>query len=559
MFSPLYSLRSRLFALLLFAWLLTLFMPGQAAHAQTPTPAWVARYNGPINRYNAANAVKVDAQGNVYVTGQSSGVNTGSDYATIKYDANGNQLWVARYHGPGNNFNIAYALAVDQQGNVYVTGESPDANNGFYGATIKYDANGNQLWVARYAGGGGYALALDAQGSLYVTGVSGTIKYDTNGNQIWVALYQRPGDNYDSSYALKLDALGNVYVTGVTQNSGSHYGAATIKYDANGNQLWVALYSPPGDTSDYAHDLAVDAQGNVYVTGYTYDANSRYQGITIKYDPNGNQLWGARYYGGGGVALALDSQSNVYVTGSAATLKYDTQGNQLWAAPYTASGNTSDYANDLKLDAQGNVYVTGGSTGVTVVPIYGRIQEYATIKYDANGNQLWAARYSASGDTYDGAAALTLDAQGSVYVTGKSQSGATTAYATLKYNAPVTGPLNITGQVSITRSGFRYVRATGHYIQTVTVANTSGNAVPGAISLALDSLSANVTLFNRTGMTTLVAPLNSPYLRSGLTNTGNGDTMFDPGESVTFTLEFADLSNAAISYTPRVLAGSGTP
>jgi hypothetical protein len=78
------------------------------------------------------------------------------DYATIKYDAQGNQLWVARYNGPGNADDRASVIAVDDKGNSYVSGSSMGSGNGTHNdfATIKYDPNGQQLWVARYHGPG---------------------------------------------------------------------------------------------------------------------------------------------------------------------------------------------------------------------------------------------------------------------------------------------------------------------------------------------------------------------------------------------------------------------
>nr|MBA3726504.1 hypothetical protein [Armatimonadota bacterium] len=86
-----------------------------------------------------AYALAVDAAGNVYVTGFSNGAGGfPNDYATIKYDSNGNQLWVARYNGPGNSSDGASALAVDAAGNVYVTGTSYGAGTGDDYTTIKY-------------------------------------------------------------------------------------------------------------------------------------------------------------------------------------------------------------------------------------------------------------------------------------------------------------------------------------------------------------------------------------------------------------------------------------
>ena len=141
------------------------------------TEEWVARYDGPANSTDIATALAVDTEGNVYVTGWSIGSGTGDDHATIKYDSEGNQLWVARYNGPGNGSDLATALALDASGNVYVTGDSYRTRTGHDYTTIKYDSEGNQLWVARYNGPGNgadlaYALALDPSGNVYVTGYS---------------------------------------------------------------------------------------------------------------------------------------------------------------------------------------------------------------------------------------------------------------------------------------------------------------------------------------------------------------------------------------------------
>nr|MDQ2987388.1 SBBP repeat-containing protein [Armatimonadota bacterium] len=261
---------------------------------------WVARYNGPGNSYDLAHALAVDGAGNVYVTGYSLGAGTREDYATIKYGSNGNQLWLARYNGPGNEYDYANALAVDAAGNVYVTGESYGGENDFDYATIKYDSNGNQLWVARYDGPGNdldlaWALAVDGAGSVYVTGSSvgagtfsdyATIKYDSNGNELWVARYNGPGNNDDSATALAVDGAGNVYVTGSSYGPGTFYDYATIKYDSNGNQVWLARYNGTGNGNDFASALTVDGAGNVYVTGGSQGVGPGPDYATIKYVQN---------------------------------------------------------------------------------------------------------------------------------------------------------------------------------------------------------------------------------------------------------------------------------
>ena len=94
--------------LILFHLFFLSFLPA-SLFADTVTEEWVARYNGPENRDDSAYAMAVDNSGNVnvYVTGESVSSGTSSDYATIKYDTNGNELWTARYNGPENSSDSA--------------------------------------------------------------------------------------------------------------------------------------------------------------------------------------------------------------------------------------------------------------------------------------------------------------------------------------------------------------------------------------------------------------------------------------------------------------------
>lgn len=375
------------------------------------------------------------------------------DYATTKYDSQGNQLWVARYNGPGNNIDDANALAVDEAGNVYVTGASRgDRGNGIREdyATIKYDGNGNQLWVACYGGPGdgdntAYAVAVDGAGNVYVTGQSisqegdldyATVKYDKDGRELWVARYNGPGNNVDGADALVVDSEDNVYVTGNSRGNKGHDDYATIKYDPDGNQLWVARYDDGSPTA-----LTVDNAGNVYVTGFSRAGDDLHY-ATVKYDSNGNQLWVSTYNapeGGQDIAYALvvDNMGNVFVTGRSisanydyATVKYDSQGNELWLARYNGSANRGDQATSIAVDTDGNIYVTGRSDNKN------RDRDYTTLKYDTGGKLLWEARYNGPDKGDNMAEALAVDAEGNVYITGQSQGkNGDWDYATVKYNS----------------------------------------------------------------------------------------------------------------------------
>jgi hypothetical protein len=99
---------------------------------------WLSQYQGPVQGLHQGNAVALDNIGNVYLAGQSPGNGTGNDIVAIKYDSNGNQLWVQRYDGPAHGDDIATGIVVDNQANVYVTGYSATTNGGTEFVTIKY-------------------------------------------------------------------------------------------------------------------------------------------------------------------------------------------------------------------------------------------------------------------------------------------------------------------------------------------------------------------------------------------------------------------------------------
>jgi hypothetical protein len=422
-----------------------------ATAARPPGPvtqAWVARYNGPTNGLDDAKAIAVDGSANVYVTGFSLGAGTFNDYATIKYDSAGQEQWVARYNGPGNGEDDGVAIASDGSGNVYVTGQSLGLWTGYDYATVKYDSAGQQQWVARYNGPGNgeddaVAIAVDSSGNVYVTGQStglgtgfdyATIKYDSAGQEQWVA---RLPLSVRAS-AIAVDGSGNVYVTGLGSCCpGTLPDYATVKYDSAGQQQWVAYYNGPGNGQDEAYAIAVDSSGNVYVTGGSLGAGPGRDYATVKYDSAGQEQWVARYNGPIAWAIAVDGSGNVYVTGESfvqstgadyATIKYSSTGQEQWVARYNGSRNGYDRAQAIAVDGSGNVYVTGLSTGSRTT------YDYATVKYDSAGQQQWVARYNGPGNSDDQADAMAVDSAGNVYVTGGS-AGRRTGYdyGTIKY------------------------------------------------------------------------------------------------------------------------------
>jgi hypothetical protein len=382
------------------------------ASLQSVDTAWV-RFHGPVlipGDDDEGYAIASDPYGNLYVTGISWHSGTEYDFATMKYNAAGMMQWVARYNGPANNDDWAYDVAVDCSGNVYVTGVSKGAQTGFASyATIKYDNAGLEQWVATYAGPLGFSspssLAVDPQGNVYVTGRSNswssekggsqsdlaTIKYNPSGVELWVARYVGPGHQSGDAKAVAVDSSGNVYVVGYTTGSGTSTDYTTIKYNAFGEEQWVARYNGPGNERDLARTLAVDFSGNVYVGGQS-TGDGGYDYAVVKYDASGAEQWVARYDGPGNgpdvlEALAVDDSGNSYATGEAggldgfdicATIKYSSSGVEQWVSLHSGPKNTHARGWGIVLDRSGHAYVMGTSNS-----------GYTTIAYDVSGSEQW--------------------------------------------------------------------------------------------------------------------------------------------------------------------------
>jgi uncharacterized delta-60 repeat protein len=396
--------------------------------AQCVDTAWVRTYNGPGNEDDKAFAMMVDALGNVYVTGQSYQSGGRDDYVTIKYCPNGDTAWIRTYDGPISYHDQARAVAVDHSGNVLVTGLSwGDGTSEDY-ATIKYNSNGDVAWVERYHGEGDWAdlalaLAVDASGNAYVTGWSWgsgtcedylTIKYLPNGDTAWVRRYNGPGDSTDIAYAVAVDASGNAYVTGTSYGSATGLDYATVKYASDGTESWIRRYDGPAGQEDQALVLTLDSDGNVLISGRSTGVGTGLDYATIKYDPPGNELWVERYdalqLDDAASAIVSDAWGNVYVTGTSksndtyydyATLKYYPDGSQAWVRRYSGIGPGWDFPHDMAVDDSGSVFVTGYSFGSA---------RAATVKYDREGNICWAERYPAE------AHAVAVDSSGNLYV-----------------------------------------------------------------------------------------------------------------------------------------------
>ena len=340
---------------------------------------WTARVdNGNDDR---AYGIAVDGNGNVYVTGYSY-IGSDDDYITVKYDSLGNILWADTLDN-GNDDN-AIDIAVDGNGNVYVTGYSRIGSDDDY-VTVKYDSSGNVLWVDTLDNGDtdeARCIALDEKGNIYVSGTSRIgsnndaliVKYDSSGNILREDTLDN-GSN-DGAYGIAVDENGNVYIAGASE-FGSVYDYITVKYDSLGNILWEDTIST--QSMDFANGIAIDGIGNVYVTGYCY-----YHILTVKYDSSGNIIWADTLQNGNfdnALDIALDGNGIIYITGTTyngsnndyLTVKYDPSGNILWDS--TLDNGSTDEAYGIALDEKGNIYVAGVTSN-------GSNYDYYTVKYE---------------------------------------------------------------------------------------------------------------------------------------------------------------------------------
>jgi hypothetical protein len=427
---------------------------------------WVVRYDGKADTEDGARALALDSGGNVIVTGTVLRSGSGFDYATIKYDSTGKPLWTAFYDGPTSGSDAALALAIDVQGNVYVTGGS-DGTSRRACTTVKYSPAGKEIWARRYDGPAGeddfgIAIALDAAGNAYVTGNSGVnfsdsdyvaLKYGPGGDVLWPgARYDGPAGGNDEAASIAVASSGDVYVTGRSVASGTGYDYATVKYGSNGQELWVARYDGPASGDDAAVALALDGQGNVLVTGSSKGMGTRLDYATVKYSSDKQQIWVRRFDGpvsgdDEASALAVDASGNVHVTGRIdhlllctedgglddaarpgdyGTVKYDAAGNLLWVARYEGADRfSSASAKAIVLDGAGNVYVTGTDDhffACDIDELEPTEDDYATLKYSPDGEELWLVGYDGAEHLDDGAVDIAVDAQGNVYVTGRAGS-----------------------------------------------------------------------------------------------------------------------------------------
>lgn len=351
-----------------------------------PTLTWASYFGGGTT--DQIFAVGLDTSGNIYATGSTLSTRGDYDCFLTKLNSTGTTASITTLIGGTLGDDEGHGVTLDSAGNIYLTGTT-DADDfpivgvstsiagaGFDAFIAKIDPTGKTYLYAGYIGGAtddiAFALALDANNNLWIAGATNSTnfplsrtgvqrtsggkidgflsEFDPTGALLYSSYFGGSGDDY--IFGLGLDAAGNVYTAGSTTSTdfpaGSSAGvqaanaggidAFVARMSSAGSLTWSTYLGGTGD--DEINSLAVDASGNVYLTGDTTSTNF----------PTANAVQGT--YGGGAhdiIAAKLSPDGK--------TLAYSTY----------IGGTGDEVGNSIGIDFNGNAYI-GGSTNSTNFP-----------------------------------------------------------------------------------------------------------------------------------------------------------------------------------------------
>jgi uncharacterized delta-60 repeat protein len=377
-------------------------------------PPLVYTYDGADGGDDYVSAVGVGPDNNPVVTGYSYSLLGQFDYYTLKLDKDTfGLIWDARYDSDQNDMDMAKTIVVDMNNDVLVSGTSylysagsGENTNDIY--SIRYPSTGPpEDWSDQYNGPAGdddrssvVDVSKDGSNNYVVVGYGRNanwdddiyvIKYLSDGTRQWEATpYDGGVFGHDYPSAVAFDANGDIFVAGYTSN-GSNYDYFVAKYNgSDGTIIWSDVYNGAGDGNDYARSLAIDSAGNVYVTGSMVTASGNEDFYTIKYD--------------------------------------GTNGTKLWERAYNGLGNGIDEAIAVRVDPVNGDVVVAGTTLAGVDN-----NEFHVIRYDSDGNVVWERTLDRP-TTNEFVVAMEMDISGNVYVVGDTITASDSDVIVVQYD-----------------------------------------------------------------------------------------------------------------------------
>jgi uncharacterized delta-60 repeat protein len=417
------------------------------------TQQWVDVYANSTSTFSEEpSEMVIDNAGAIYVTGSSPLLSTSNrDIFTIKYDQSGNRIWENFYqYSLNNNDEYPLDMSVDGDGNVFIVGNIIGNGTGQDIGIFKINSTGQVAWEVTidsiqqpdYA----RSIGIDPSGDyIYITGdlTVATVgfldrdiivlKLDTTGTEIARIIQDGPGNNFDLPYELDVDGNGNVAITGMQSMNSANTAngdVATSYFNSQLTALWTRFRNGDSFTNDQGADMVVDADGNSYICGFTRSGDIMYEDLVVfKVNSSGQRLWKFIYTGNEetsselGVAIAIDDQKNVYVTGTTDsstginsrdiyTVKLNPSGQLLWEQIYNGTASGSDSPVEIAVNSLGNTIVTANTVNT------GTGLDATVLCYSPTGTLLWSTAFDKGGQA-EVFHAMAIDNQNNIYAGGE--------------------------------------------------------------------------------------------------------------------------------------------
>jgi beta-propeller repeat-containing protein len=343
---------------------------------------WSARRDGPSGGAGAMDVATLDGGGNLVIAGQKPTDSPFWTLTVVSYSPAGVERWAVVDGDAGTMPQMTPKGIAAVPGGVVVAGHDESSDSLF---VLKIGGDGTILWKHVRPGAIGRAVAADDEGNAFVTGRSAssllTLKLSPEGRVLWE---ERSLPGYGK--AISRNGAGEIFIAGESPH-GSTTGYIVACLTPEG-RLHRSMTYWPWENNHSAGNIALDREGAIIVTGWSGVGTSS-DIATVKFASDGRTLWAKRYDKGGFTdeprGMAVDPDGNIYITGQSfldpsglprqiVTLKYDPDGRAVWKKEYHAKTDSQDDSAGIAVDSAGAVYVTGTMDK-------GEGKSFVTIKY----------------------------------------------------------------------------------------------------------------------------------------------------------------------------------